>query len=112
MPARGGWPALGLEGQHSYTGMLLHRLMLKENCSSQKKDPGIAVFQSVRVRGVSPVLVFFRYQFKLHCIHHEVVGKMGFLGLWTKSPYNNGSPGVWTEAGHPGMEMTQSQRAF
>lgn len=81
--------------------MLLHRLMLKENYSSQKKDPGIAVFQSVRVRGVSPVLVFFRYQFKLHCIHHEVVGKMGFLGLWTKSPYNNGSPGVWTEAGAP-----------
>lgn len=84
---------LDLVCQHSYTGMLLptqHRLSSRKTSLTKKKNPRHCnvpeCLENEGVRRVSPVLVFFKYQFKLHYIHQEVVEIMGFPGLWAKSP--------------------------
>lgn len=96
-PGKAQQSRLDLVCQHSDTGMLLPTAAqpeLKENCSSKKKKNTTKprhcnvpeCLGKKGVKGVSPVLVFFKYQFKLHYIPQEVVEIMGFPGLWAKSP--------------------------
>lgn len=61
---------------------------------------------------VSSLRVFFKYQFKLHCIHWEVLEIMGILDCGQKVLEVMGAPECGQRLGHPGIEMTQSQRAF
>lgn len=128
VPAGGGRPALP-RGRHSRAGWIWcvstatqrcfcqqqHGLMLKGNRSSQKNPRHCNVPECLgkeRVRGVSSLLVFFKYQFTLHCIHWEVLEIMGILDCGQKVLEVMGAPECGQRLGHPGIEMTQSQKAF
>lgn len=105
VPARGGRPALP-RGRLSRAGWIWCVSTATQGCFCQqqhslssrktalpkttKKTPRHCnvpeCLGKKGVKGVSPVLVFFKYQFKLHYIPQEVVEIMGFPGLWAKSP--------------------------
>lgn len=73
-PGKAQQSRLHLGCQHRYTEMLLPTAAQADAQgkmlfpAKNPKKPGIVMSQK-GVRGVSPVLVFFKYQFKLHCIH-------------------------------------------